>query len=64
MRHIRLVKENIPTCYIVENKNQQPVFRQWVFKQDKNEQVKNYFGGLFHKLEKDEALLEGGSYPS
>ncbi|MFT5848150.1 hypothetical protein [Psychroserpens sp.] len=60
MRHIRLVKENIPTCYIVENSNQKPVFRQWVFKEDKNEQVKNYFGGLFPMLKKNEALLEGG----
>lgn len=60
MRHIRLVKENIPTCYIAENKDQIPVFRQWVFKHDQNDRIQNFFGGIFPRLSNDEALLEGG----
>lgn len=60
MRHIRLVNENIPTCYIAENKEKTPVFRQWLFKYDQNHRVKNYFGGIFPELQSDEALLEGG----
>lgn len=60
MRHIRLVKENIPTCYIAENNENIPVFRQWLFKHDQNERIHRYFGGIFPNLEKNEALLEGG----
>lgn len=60
MRHIRLVKENIPTCYIAENQDQVPVFRQWLFKHDQNHRVQNYFGPIFPTLKKGEALLEGG----
>lgn len=60
MRHIRLVKENIPTCYIAENNEQVPVFRQWLFKHDQNQRIQNFFGGIFPSLENGEALLEGG----
>ncbi|MDG5491888.1 hypothetical protein [Psychroserpens sp. SPM9] len=60
MRHIRLVEEDIPTCYIAETKNHVPVFRQWVFKSTENERIQNYFGPIFPKLDNNEALLEGG----
>ncbi|WP_298902044.1 hypothetical protein [uncultured Psychroserpens sp.] len=60
MRHIRLVEEDIPTCYIAENKDQQAVFRQWVFKPNQNHRVTSYFGDLFPELNHGEALLEGG----
>lgn len=60
MRHIRLVEEDIPTCYIAVNQNQKPVFRQWVFKHEENQRIQNYFGSLFPLLNEKEVLLEGG----
>lgn len=59
-RHIRLVEEDIPTCYIATNKDKTQVFRQWVFKHHQNYRIKAYFGSLFPSLEPNEALLEGG----
>ncbi len=40
-------------------KNETTIYRHWIFKHDQNERVANYFGDLFPKLKKDEALIEG-----
>jgi GNAT superfamily N-acetyltransferase len=58
-RHERLVKENIPNCYIAETKDNISCYRQWLIGSKENDRIKNYFGNLFPKLKENEALLEG-----
>jgi hypothetical protein len=58
-RHIRLVKANIPNCYVAVTKDNIPIFRQWLIGSSENNQIKNYFGDLYPKLKKNEALIEG-----
>ncbi|MBT8264929.1 MAG: GNAT family N-acetyltransferase [Bacteroidia bacterium] len=58
-RHLRLVKEGIPQCYIGEMADHTPCYRQWLIGFEQNEQLKNYFGDLFPSLKKGEALVEG-----
>ena len=58
-RHIRLVEENIPDCYVATIKDNITVYRQWLFKQEQFEQITAYFGPIFPKIKKDEAIIEG-----
>ncbi|WP_460219044.1 GNAT family N-acetyltransferase [Psychroserpens sp. MEBiC05023] len=59
LRHRRLVSENIPDCYIAITKNNEAVYRQWLFKSSENEQVRDYFGPIFPELKSNEAIIEG-----
>ncbi len=58
-RHLRLVKENIPTCYVAVDELEQVCYRQWVFKASENDRLKKYFGNLFPELNSNEGLIEG-----
>lgn len=58
-RHIRLVKANIPNCYVAVTKDDIPIYRQWLIGSEHNNLIKNYFGNLYPKLKKNEALIEG-----
>ncbi|MEH6536072.1 MAG: GNAT family protein [Psychroserpens sp.] len=59
LRHRRLVSEKIPNCYVATTKNNDTVYRQWLFMHTQNERIADYFGSIFPKLKKDEALIEG-----
>ncbi|MCK8480718.1 GNAT family N-acetyltransferase [Psychroserpens algicola] len=59
LRHRRLVDENIPNCYVAQINTNDTVYRQWVFKHHQNERIAIYFGPIFPKLKKDEAIIEG-----
>lgn len=59
LRHRRLVSEQIPHCYVATTKNNDTVYRQWLFKHNQNDRVADYFGPIFPKLEKNEAIVEG-----
>lgn len=58
-RHIGLIRAEIPKCYTAVTQDDVPCFRMWIMKSEQNEQIKDYFRGLFPKLEKDEAIVEG-----
>jgi GNAT superfamily N-acetyltransferase len=64
-RHERLVKENIPSCFVAVTKENIPCYRQWLIGSQENIRIKKYFGNLFPKLKENEALLEGAfTHPS
>ena len=58
-RHIRLVKANIPYCYVAVTKDNLPIYRQWLIGSSGNNKISSYFGDLYPKLKKNEALIEG-----
>lgn len=58
-RHLRLIKKNIPQCYIVETGENIPCYRQWLIGFEENQKLVDYFGDLFPKLNPGEALVEG-----
>lgn len=58
-RHIRLVKANIPQCYIATIDTGIPVYRNWLFKHTENQKVNDYFGSIFPQLNENEAIIEG-----
>ena len=59
LRHHRLVAEKIPNCYVATTKDNQAVYRQWLFKYHQNDRLKEYFGPIFPELKKEEAIIEG-----
>ena len=54
-----MVEENIPDCYVATTKDNITVYRQWLFKQEQFENITKYFGPIFPKITKDEAIIEG-----
>nr|WP_321235517.1 hypothetical protein [uncultured Psychroserpens sp.] len=59
LRHRRLVSENIPDCYVATTKDNDTVYRQWLFKHQVNDRLMDYFGPIFPKLKENEAIIEG-----
>ncbi|MFK7781975.1 GNAT family N-acetyltransferase [Psychroserpens sp.] len=58
-RHARLVEEQIPNCYVATNKENSTIYRQWLFTLTSQQQVLDYFGPVFPKLNEKEAIIEG-----
>lgn len=58
-RHSRLVKAQIPECYVATTKENVTIYRQWLFTYESQEQVTDYFGSIFPTLAKNEAIIEG-----
>nr|WP_321224090.1 hypothetical protein [uncultured Psychroserpens sp.] len=58
-RHARLVKAQIPDCYVAVTQENITVYRNWLFKQPQNQQILDYFGPIFPKLTENEAIIEG-----
>jgi hypothetical protein len=58
-RHARLVEAQIPDCYVATTTDNFTIYRQWLFKQEQNDQVLNYFGPIFPKLKENETIIEG-----
>ena len=59
LRHRRLVNEKIPHCYVATTNNGVTIYRQWMFKYPQNDRLVDYFGPIFPKLKKGEAIIEG-----
>ncbi|HEX6981420.1 MAG TPA: GNAT family protein [Balneolaceae bacterium] len=55
----KLVKANIPNCYVAVTDDDTPCYLQWLMGPEQNERIQSFFGKAFPKLDKDEALLEG-----
>ena len=58
-RHRRLVEEKIPNCYVATIDDDTVVFRQWLFQQNVYADIITYFGPIFPKINKEEAIIEG-----
>jgi hypothetical protein len=59
LRHRRLVRKKIPHCYVAITTDNVTIYRQWVFKHEQNKRLAEYFGPIFPKLKKGEAIIEG-----
>ncbi len=57
-RHMRLVEEDIPKCYVATNEDDVTVYRQWLFQQNVYADIITYFGPIFFFFIKHEAILE------
>jgi GNAT superfamily N-acetyltransferase len=56
---LRMVKLNLPTCYVAVAPTGDICFMQWLIAATENEKIQANFGGQFPLLNPDEALLEG-----
>jgi GNAT superfamily N-acetyltransferase len=56
---LRMVKANLPTCYVAVAPNRDICYMQWLIPATENERIAAIFGGRFPLLNRDEALLEG-----
>ncbi len=54
-----MVNANFKSCYVVENIDEEPCYLQWLIGYSENEKLLEHFGGIFPRLNKGEALLEG-----
>jgi GNAT superfamily N-acetyltransferase len=55
---LRMIKLNVPTCYVAIASNGDICFMQWLIPATENEKIQAIFGSLFPLLNSDEALLE------
>lgn len=53
-----IIAVDLQTCYIATNEEGAPCYRQWLMGPGENLKIKNFWKGLFPKLESGEALLE------
>lgn len=56
---LRMVRANLPTCYVAANEDDQPCYVQWLIAASDGENVRSLFGDRFPALKPDEMLLEG-----
>ena len=56
---LRMIKLNLPTCYVAVAPKGDICFMQWLMAATENEKIQANFGGQFPLLNPDEALLEG-----
>lgn len=55
----RMLGDELPTCWIALGPDGQVCYMQWLVAPKDNARVQTRWGGLFPKLQHDEALLEG-----
>lgn len=53
------LKAKIGTCYFALDHNDQPCYMQWLITSNENDKIRSFYGGIFPRLDEDEALLEG-----
>jgi GNAT superfamily N-acetyltransferase len=59
LRQRRMIKLNLPTCYVAVAPTGDICYMQWLIPATENERIQATFAGLFPLLNPDEALLEG-----
>ncbi|MFC5141943.1 GNAT family N-acetyltransferase [Actinomycetospora rhizophila] len=59
----RLLERGIGRPYVAVDDEDDPCYVQWLFRPDENDEVQDFFHGLFPVLGRDEALLEGAFTP-
>lgn len=62
-KRVRLLKANIPTCYVALTGDGSPCYIHWLFRSAQNEMVQEYYRGLSPVLAPDEALGDGVFVP-
>lgn len=55
----RMLEAGLGTCYVAADPDGQLTYMQWVLPPSRNNEIQEYFRGLFPRLQSDEALLEG-----
>lgn len=59
MHRQRFLRAGIGTCWVAaRSADDEPCYMQWLLGPGDNERIAKYFGGIFPRLETDEALLE------
>jgi RimJ/RimL family protein N-acetyltransferase len=58
MHRLNFLKEKIGTCYVAVTEDGHPCYMQWLIGASQNDQIQEYFKGIFPALAPDEALLE------
>ncbi len=56
---VDMVRANIPTCYVATTFDDIACYMQWLMGPEQNDQIQNYFKGVFPRLKHNEALIEG-----
>jgi GNAT superfamily N-acetyltransferase len=59
LRQLRMIKLNLPTCYVAVAPEGDVCFMQWLIRATENEEIQANFGSQIPLLNPDEALLEG-----
>jgi GNAT superfamily N-acetyltransferase len=59
LRQLRMIKLNLPTCYVAVAPQGDICYMQWLIPATENEKIQANFSGQFPLLHPDEALLEG-----
>jgi RimJ/RimL family protein N-acetyltransferase len=60
----KIVKAEIPTCYVAVTDDGRPCYMQWLIGADHMEQAKSFYGRQFPDIGPDEAILEGAFTPA
>ena len=58
MRRRLLIQHRVPTCYVVVDEDDEPIYLQWMICPADNDWIQDYFGGGFPRLEDDEVMIE------
>lgn len=58
MHRLNFAGRGVGRCYVAVTENGEPCYMQWLIPSSQNAEVKEYFHGIFPRLEPNEALLE------
>jgi hypothetical protein len=58
LTRLKLLNENLGTCYVAVSADNDPCYIQWLIGADENDHMHSYFDGVFPRLDPDEVLLE------
>ena len=58
-----LALERVGSPFVAVTADGEPCYIQWLFSPDENEQMRDFFNGVFPRLQRDEMLLEGAFTP-
>ncbi|MFC5139321.1 GNAT family N-acetyltransferase [Actinomycetospora rhizophila] len=61
---VRLLERGIGSPYVAVDPDDDPCYVQWLFGPRENDEVREFFHGIFPELGADEALLEGAFTPT
>jgi hypothetical protein len=62
-KRVGLLERGIGRPFVAVDAHDDPCYVQWLFGADENDEVRDFFHGLFPTLAADEALLEGAFTP-
>lgn len=59
MQRLQFLEQGVGTCWVAAlSHDDEPCYMQWLIPASDNARIASYFGGIFPRLEPDEALLE------